>query len=99
MTNRLLTPEEAARIITADINEMLMELPEEERKEAAWHMCNALSRMVGGPGLVPLKKKKNERKQDNSGVRKESKGMGKHKGRGDGRSYEPRGFPALKANR
>lgn len=40
-----------------------------------------------------------ERKQDNSGVRKEPKGMGKRKGLGDGRGYEPRGFPALKADR
>lgn len=44
-------------------------------------------------------KKNNAREQNNRSVRKESKGMGKRKGRGDGRSYEPRGFPALKANR
>jgi hypothetical protein len=59
MTNRLLTPDEAAKLILADIKKGLEALPEEFREEALWETVNSMSLSIGGPGVERPKKKKN----------------------------------------
>jgi hypothetical protein len=100
MSNQFITPGEAARLICNDIHAYLEELPPEERADAAYAVCNALSLSVGGPGVArpKKKKKKNERKQNHSGVRKGQKGVRNGEGRHFWDTVEPVGAINRKPN-